>query len=240
MASAHLNGHHRKTLASIFRHPASHNVEWHDVLSLLQSVGTVNERHNGGFDLSIGDHAIVIERPKGHDLEGDQLRALKKFLGLVGLSPDESGMTNPSDTPADADKRTWIVLIDHHQARLFHVGEDQHAASAPIVLVPDDDDGSRRRIEHRQGNDDHDGGHASEDASYYERICGGIAGADRIVVLSDGKGRSSAGEYLIDYIKRKHAGIAQRIVATERVDISHLTAGEIVAAGLALLSEGAA
>jgi hypothetical protein len=240
MTSAHLNGHHRKTLASIFRHPASHNVEWHDVLSLLQNVASVTERHNGGFDVSIGDHAMAIERPKGHDLEGDQLRALKKFLGLVGLSPDENGMPNPSDTTVDADRRTWIVLIDHHHARLFHVGEDRHAASAPIVIVPDDDDGSRRRIEHRQGNDDHDGGHASEDAGYYERICGHIAGADRIVVLSDGKGRSSAGEYLVDYLKRKHAGIAQQVVAAERVDISHLSDGEIVVAGLALLHESAA
>jgi hypothetical protein len=131
------------------------------------------------------------------------------------------------------------VLIDHHQARLFHAGEDHHTGIKPIVIVPDDDDGSRRRIEHRQGNDDHDGGHASEDAGYYERICTDIEGADPIVVLSDGKGRSSAGEYLVDYLKRKHAGMARQIVATERVDISHLTDGEIVAAGLALLHESA-
>jgi len=85
MSITHLN--HRKALASLFRHPASHNVEWHDILSLLKHVGTVTEQHNGVFDVVIGDHQIVIERPKGHDLEGDQLRALKKFLSTVGLSP---------------------------------------------------------------------------------------------------------------------------------------------------------
>lgn len=95
MTSIHLNGHHRKTLASVFGHPTPHNVEWHDILSLLQNLGTVTERHNGGFDMSIGDHAIVIERPKGHDLEGDQLRALKTFLSVAGLSPDENGVPKP-------------------------------------------------------------------------------------------------------------------------------------------------
>ena len=31
----HLNGHHRRTLESIFSHPVGHNIEWHSVLSLL-------------------------------------------------------------------------------------------------------------------------------------------------------------------------------------------------------------
>jgi hypothetical protein len=246
MTSVHLNGHHRKTLAGIFVHPAPHNVEWHDVLSLLQNLGTVTDRHNGGIDVTIGDHTVILERPKGHDLEGDQLRGLKTFLTTAGLSPDEDGTPRQAETPAGVEKvswpakETWIVLIDHHQSRLFKVGDDRHGAAAPIVLVPDDADGSRRRIEHRQGNADHDGGHASEDVAYYERISNDVAGAERIVVLSDGKGRSSAGEYLVDYLKRNHAGIAKRIVATDRVDISHLSDGQIVAAGLGLLTTSSA
>ena len=55
MTSIHLNGHHRKTLASIFSHPESHNIEWHDVLSLLNYLGTANEGHNGSYDIAIGD-----------------------------------------------------------------------------------------------------------------------------------------------------------------------------------------
>ena len=88
MTMPHLNGHHRKTLTSLFGHPASHNVEWHDVLSLLQHIGTVTERHNGNFDVAIGGHAIMIGQPKGHDLEGEQLRSLQHFLAAAGLSPD--------------------------------------------------------------------------------------------------------------------------------------------------------
>ena len=34
-----LDAHHRATVEKIFNHPVSHNIQWHDVLSLLQSVG---------------------------------------------------------------------------------------------------------------------------------------------------------------------------------------------------------
>ncbi len=39
--SPHLDNHHRNTLRQIFQHPASHNIEWHAVTSLLEAVGTV-------------------------------------------------------------------------------------------------------------------------------------------------------------------------------------------------------
>ena len=29
----HLSNHHRNTLRQIFQHPASHNIEWHAVVS---------------------------------------------------------------------------------------------------------------------------------------------------------------------------------------------------------------
>ena len=35
-----LSNHHRDTLAKIFQHPTSHNIEWPDVVSLLNAVGT--------------------------------------------------------------------------------------------------------------------------------------------------------------------------------------------------------
>ena len=38
---AHLSSRHRDTVERIFRHPASRNNEWHDVVSLLETIGTV-------------------------------------------------------------------------------------------------------------------------------------------------------------------------------------------------------
>jgi hypothetical protein len=44
--SVHLNDHHRNTLSQIFRHPVGHNIEWRAVLSLLEEVGSVEQRHD--------------------------------------------------------------------------------------------------------------------------------------------------------------------------------------------------
>jgi hypothetical protein len=227
MTTTHLNGHHRVTLTGIFTHPAPHNIEWHDVLSLLNHVGTATARHGGGYDVEIGAEHVTLTRPHGHDVVDDELRDLRKFLTRAGLSPGGVPAEHEADRPDG-----WIVVVDHHQARVFAPGGD-HAA--PLVIRPNDDDGSRRRVEHRQGNDDHDGGHASEDEDYYRRIAAGLAAPLRVVVFSNGKGRSSAGEYLVDYAKRHDPGLAGRIIVDEQVDISKLTDGEAVAAGLALL-----
>ena len=35
---AGLDGHHKATVEKIFSHPVSHNIQWHDVLSLLRGV----------------------------------------------------------------------------------------------------------------------------------------------------------------------------------------------------------
>ena len=42
-----LDAHHRKTVEKLFSHPTSHNIQWHDVRSLLEAVAEVEEMHDG-------------------------------------------------------------------------------------------------------------------------------------------------------------------------------------------------
>ena len=58
----HLNNHHRTTLEKIFQHPVNHNIEWNDVLSLLNAVATVEEKHDGKFGVTLVDVTETIER----------------------------------------------------------------------------------------------------------------------------------------------------------------------------------
>ena len=51
---AHLNSHHRGTIEKILGHPASANIEWRQVLSLLETIGDVTEEHNGTDERSHG------------------------------------------------------------------------------------------------------------------------------------------------------------------------------------------
>lgn len=232
MTSTHLNGPHRKTLARIFAHPAGHNVEWHDVLSLLRHVGTVTDRHGGGHDVTIAGEITRLGAQNGHDMTPGDMRDLRSFLARSGFT--DAGMAD-GEPDAPAAHTNCTVLIDHHEARLF--GLDASAApSQPRVLKPEDADGANRRVEHKQGQDDHDGGHGLEEDAWYERIAAELQPAQRIVVLSDGKGRSNAGSYLATYLKRRHAALAARVIAVQRVDIGHLSDGEVAAMGRDLLA----
>ena len=80
----HIAGHHRDTLLQIFQHPTSHNVEWHDVISLLETVGSVEQRHDDMFVFRIGEEKEVLRRPKEKDMDTQQLVDLRRMLTSAG------------------------------------------------------------------------------------------------------------------------------------------------------------
>ncbi len=49
-----LDSHHQATVQKILSHPTSHNIEWHDVISLLGQVGSVIEESDGVYKVTIG------------------------------------------------------------------------------------------------------------------------------------------------------------------------------------------
>ena len=84
----HLNGHQRDTLAHIFRHPTSHNIEWHDVLSLLNAVGTVQETSKGNVLVTVNEETDNFEPPRHKDIDVDQVASLRRLLRSAGYDPD--------------------------------------------------------------------------------------------------------------------------------------------------------
>ena len=81
-----LNGHHRVTVEKIFQHPVSHNIQWHDVLSLLESVGQVSERHDGRYKVTLGTETETLERPSGHDVNEQMVIDLRRMLKGAGIT----------------------------------------------------------------------------------------------------------------------------------------------------------
>jgi hypothetical protein len=78
------NPHHRQTLLQLFEHPTSHNIEWHDVLSLLEAVGSVELRHDGEYAVHVGDETAFLGRPKDKDLDIGQVLAVRRVLSAAG------------------------------------------------------------------------------------------------------------------------------------------------------------
>jgi hypothetical protein len=86
--SRDLNNHHRDTLRKIFTHPASGNLEWRQVVSLLEAVGTVSEDHNGKVKVTLGPETEILPRPHGKDVDKQMVVDLRRMLTGAGLSPD--------------------------------------------------------------------------------------------------------------------------------------------------------
>jgi hypothetical protein len=83
-----LNSHQRDTLAHVFRHPASHNIEWHSVVSLLNAIGNVQETHRGHLLVTVeGETETFDQRHK--DIDAEQLANLRRMLRKVGYGPED-------------------------------------------------------------------------------------------------------------------------------------------------------
>ena len=84
-----VNSEHVDTVEKVFGHPASGNVEWRQVLSLLEAVGTVTERHNGRVDVTLGDETEVFDPPKGKDVDTQMIVDLRRMLTGAGFAPTD-------------------------------------------------------------------------------------------------------------------------------------------------------
>ena len=82
----HLNNHHRNTLRQLYRHPPSHNIEWHAVLSLLEAVGSVEKHHDGKVAVTVGSQTAVFTPPAGKDIDARTVTDLRGMLAAAGYS----------------------------------------------------------------------------------------------------------------------------------------------------------
>jgi hypothetical protein len=85
--AADLNHHHRVTLDKIFSHPLSGNVEWRQVLSLLEAVGTTTQEPNGKVKVELGGQTEIFQPPDGKDVDRQMIVDLRRLLTNAGLQP---------------------------------------------------------------------------------------------------------------------------------------------------------
>jgi thiamine biosynthesis lipoprotein ApbE len=81
-----LDGHHQATVQRIFSHPAGHNIEWHDVLSLLGQAGSVSEESDGLYKVTIGSETETFRAPKSGNIDDQQVVDLRRMLEGAGIT----------------------------------------------------------------------------------------------------------------------------------------------------------
>jgi len=85
----HLSQHHRTTLKRIEDHPTTHNLEWNDVIGLLNEVADVQEQHDGKFVVKLGADRIVITKPKHKDVDEQAVVDLRRMFKNAGFRASE-------------------------------------------------------------------------------------------------------------------------------------------------------
>jgi hypothetical protein len=74
-------------LRQIFEHPASHNLQWRAVISLLEAIGTVTVRHDGKVAVKIGPELEFLAPPAGKDVDDQMVVDLRRMLTSAGYRP---------------------------------------------------------------------------------------------------------------------------------------------------------
>ena len=84
----HVSSHHRLTIVKIFPPPAGGNIEWRQVLAMLEDLGTVTQEHNGKFSVTLGSETEVLEAPRSKDIDEQMTVDLRRMLRQAGFAPD--------------------------------------------------------------------------------------------------------------------------------------------------------
>jgi hypothetical protein len=97
--AADLNNRHRDTVERIFSHPSSGNIEWRQVLSLLETIGTTTEEHNGKVKVTLGPETEILQPPRGKDVDQQTIVDLRRMLRQAGFAPREVPATEDGRQP---------------------------------------------------------------------------------------------------------------------------------------------
>ena len=82
-----LNSDHRGTAERIFRHPASGNIAWREVRSLLEALGAATEERDGQLEVTLGGETEVLHPPHGKDIDKQMIVDLRRMLLRAGVAP---------------------------------------------------------------------------------------------------------------------------------------------------------
>jgi hypothetical protein len=216
-------GQKRRTLDAVFRHPLTHNLEWREVIALIDSIGSVTEKHDGEFLLEAGDQRLSVKRPHGKDIEGPDVIALRHFLTRAGWSPEAAPVAE-----APSPHLATIIVIDHAGAKIYQVAEPDDAIRQPVVVE------ASQHVLHDVDRKQHDADRDEiypQDERFFEAITRAIAPGGQIVIIGHGKGQSNEGDHLRVYLDKHHKAVCARIAREIVADLPSLTTPELLALG---------
>ena len=217
----HLRHDHELLLKSLLDGKLPRNLSWDEVVDLIGQIGEVQPHGNNEFTFVVGTQRQVFKRPHTHDLDVEEVSRLRRFLRNDAKDHEADGITAGKETSAGR----VVVVIDHHGAHLYQ----DLGGSVPVPeakVTPYDPYNFQHHLIHRK-EAHYRGERVPEESSFYEQISKDLAPARQIILIGHATGTSSAVDYLAEYLKEHHPETFARVIATEKADLSALTAPEI-------------
>jgi hypothetical protein len=214
--NADMRQDHEDLLESLVGGKLPRNLSWNSVVDLIGQIGEVLPHGNDEFAFAVGSQRGFFKRPSSHNLDVEEISRLRRFLKDAGAL----------GKPVQAHQvGRMVVVVDHQAADIYH----DLGGSRPqdeVTVKPYDPFGFQHHLIHRK-EAHYKGDHVPEEESYYEEIAGDLVHAEAIILIGHATGKSSAVEFLSEYLKTHHPETFRRIIATETVDLSALTEPEI-------------
>ncbi|MEO6992405.1 MAG: hypothetical protein ABI273_02140, partial [Lacunisphaera sp.] len=214
ISTSTLTGSLLRTYNTIFQHPVAHNLEWREVHALFRHIAEVVEEPNGNLKVTRNGTSLVLHPSSHKDVAGrEELMTLRHFLQR----------SETSQPVTDEQQAHWLLVIDHHEARLFR--SEMHGA-VPQKLTPHEPD---RYFRHEQNSPNLSRGKEKPDPnSFFEPIAKVLQAAGELLIFGTGTGKSNEMDQFISWLKKHHPEVGRRIIGSLVVDESHLTDGQLL------------
>ena len=211
-----LSGSHRRTYEAIFRHPAAHNLQWHDVLALFRHLGQVETEANGNLKVTRNSHTLVLHPPRTKDVaETGELLSPRHFLERSELSTAPAAALQP--------EAHCLLVIDHHEARIFRLEVEQ---AKPQRILPHQ---PTAHFRHAPNSKDFSHGQEKPDpATFFGSVLHALPANGALLLFGSGTGGGSEMEQFVTWAKTHHAAPAARIVGAVKIDAHHMNDGELL------------
>ncbi|MBC8064186.1 MAG: hypothetical protein H7Y17_05105 [Chlorobia bacterium] len=216
-----MNTKTKRTYDQVFQHPITHNLEWRDIRALFETIGDVEDEHNGNLKVTLGGHAVVFQSPRANDVASvDQVNQIRHLL-------ESSGTKKSKDVGPQL-----LLVIDHQEARIFRTDS---GGSIPEKVIPYDPDGHRGHV--HSAHDFRDHNEQPNHDAYFEVISENLKDAEKILIFGSGVGSSSAMDLFVAWLPEHHQKLSDRVIGAVIVDQSHLTEGQLLAKAKEIYSQ---
>jgi hypothetical protein len=214
-STATLTGSHLRTYQTIFQHPVSHNLGWHDVHALFRQLCHVEDEPNGNLKVTRNGQTLVMNQPRTKDVtETTELMALRHFL-------ERSEPTPPATKGSET---RWLVVIDHREARIYRSVAPGAVPQQIRPHAPDD------FFRHAHNSKDFSRGQEKPDPnSFFEPVAAVLNGAGIVLIFGSGTGTSSEMDQFVAWVHLHRPELAKRIIGSQVVDEHHLTEDQLLA-----------